>query len=814
MIQSLIKQILSILIAVLFFFTCNKQQAEITIHVDASKVEQHVTPYLYGACIEDVNHEIYGGLYDQKIFGESFEELVPPATYNEFSIYEGVWNYKDDELSVFSHPGAKMVYNSVEISEGTVETQIKFDRFSGNNAGLLIYVSNPGKGADNFFGYEISLGRNGSKVVIGKHKNNFEPIQEVAVNVDSAKWNKLKVTMNKGKFDVYLNDSVIFGYDNVDEELKQGRIALRTWNAGTKFRNLELRKDGKITIPSFVSTPPLGISTQWDPIRKEGEGIFALDTRDAYNGNHSQTIELRSVNGCIGISNASLNRWGIAIENGQGFVGSLYLKANSLFRGNVTVALQSADGTKEYAKTTINGLTNKWKRYSFNLVSNAADEKARFAIYIEQSGKLWIDQVTLMKTPDKQFRGLPLRKDIGEMMVNQGLTFLRYGGTMINVEGYRFKKMIGDRVKRAPYTGHWYRYSTNGFGIEDFLQFCDATGFTASFAININETPEDVADMIEYLNGPITSVWGKKRVENGHPEPYNIKYIGIGNEEVLFEGDTPEVYDYYVERFNLLYDAIKSKDPNVSLISTAWWRPNSSSMERVFKALDGQADYWDYHPWADEMTSGRDVEAELRRMKNLFLQWNPNTTMKCAIFEENGNTHNLQRVLGHVTIQNAVRRMGDFVLTSCAANALQPYKQNDNGWDQGQVFFTPTKVWGMPPYYAQQMASRHHQPLLVNSSLSKYHPDLDVTATRSEEGKELALHIANIGDKKILVNLQFEEFKNIKSAKAITLSGDLIDVNTPEDPEKIIPVEEKLSYSKNSVYEIKPYSYTILLYSR
>lgn len=268
---------------------------------------------------------------------------------------------------------------------------------------------------------------------------------------------------------------------------------------------------------------------------------------------------------------------------------------------------------------------------------------------------------------------------------------------MINIPGYRFKKMIGDRDKRPPYHGHWYRWSTNGFGIEDFLQFCEKAGFTAAFAVNIEETPQDMADMIEYLNGPVTSEWGRRRAENGHPEPYGVKYIGIGNEEVLFNGDRADEYDHYVERFNLLHDAIKGKDPSVKLISTAWWRADSPSMERTFRALDGKADYWDYHPWADQLASGREVEAELRRMRELFLRWNPSTTMKCAIFEENGNRHDMQRVLGHVTLQNAVRRMGDFVLTSCAANALQPYRQNDNGWDQGQVFFTPSQVWGMPP---------------------------------------------------------------------------------------------------------------------
>ena len=186
------------------------------------------------------------------------------------------------------------------------------------------------------------------------------------------------------------------------------------------------------------------------------------------------------------------------------------------------MTLESADGSREYGRTTVGGLSKKWKRHTFNITSTADDPKARFAIYINAPGAVKLDQVTLMTTGADRFKGLPYRNDIAQAMVNQGLTFLRYGGTMINADEYRFKKMIGDVDKRPPYKGHWYRYSTNGFGIEDFLKYCEAAGFTPSFAMNIYETPEDAADMIEYLNGSTDTKWGKMRAKNGHPKPYGV----------------------------------------------------------------------------------------------------------------------------------------------------------------------------------------------------------------------------------------------------------------------------------------------------
>jgi hypothetical protein len=119
-------------------------------------------------------------------------------------------------------------------------------------------------------------------------------------------------------------------------------------------------------------------------------------------------------------------------------------------------------------------------------------------------------------------------------------------------------------------------------------------------------------------------------------------------------------------------------------------------------------------------------------MKAKFLKWNPKTSMRCAIFEENGNLHNVQRAIVHATVQNVVRRHGDFILTTCAANALQPYLQNDNGWDQGQIFFTSGQVWGMPTFYAQQMSSAHHHPLRLWSETVG---ELDMTATTNDTNR-------------------------------------------------------------------------------
>jgi alpha-L-arabinofuranosidase len=447
------------------------------------------------------------------------------------------------------------------------------------------------------------------------------------------------------------------------------------------------------------------------------------------------------------------------------------------------------------------------------LTANANDPHARLAISISSKGKLWVDQVVLMGTGADQFKGLPVRADIGNMLAAQGLTFLRYAGTMVNSPEYKFKNMIGDPDKRPVYRGHWNHYTSNGFGIEEFLKYCEVTGITPCFAVNIYETPEDMADMVEYLNGDVSTPWGARRAKNGHAKPYGVKYIEIGNEEVIFNGDSKKAYEEYVARFNLLHAAMKQKDGTLKFVQAAWWRKDSPNMEYVFRELNGKADYWDLHVGGDDPKAGLDTDRQLTEMLRQLKQWDPQTQMKIAVFEENGSKHGIQRALGHATNLNAIRRHSESVLTSSPANALQPYLQNDNDWDQGQIFFTAGRVWGMPPFYSQKMQAENHLPLRVQTDVDG---PMDVTATRSENGRILMLHVVNTGGDVLHTNIELMGFEGRKAETEIfVISGELNSRNTPADPEKHKTIVSKTMLSDNApAYDFSPHSYTIMKFIR
>lgn len=314
---------------------------------------------------------------------------------------------------------------------------------------------------------------------------------------------------------------------------------------------------------------------------------------------------------------------------------------------------------------------------------------------------------------------------------------------------------------------------------------------------------------MEYLNGAATTPWGRKRAQNGHPKPYTLRWIEIGNEEVIW-ADNATDYDHYITRFKVLYEAMHAKDPRIQFVNAAWWRGDSPNMERVFKALNGKAAFWDLHVWADDPRAGATVDRDLTQMQSLFQKWAPGTQMKCVIFEENGGLHNQQRALGHATTLNAVRRHGDFVLVSCPANALQPWQQNDNGWDQGQIFFTSDRVWAMPPFYAQQMAANNHLPLRVQSTLNGSQ-DLDVTATRSENGNVLVLHVVNATSTPKAAAIALDGFNGMKAnAQVQTLAAEPKAVNS-SNGEEVRTQKSTLAVAGTGFnYVFAANSYTIL----
>ena len=150
-----------IIVAIAILLSTISHSQELKLEVNPDKVLGNITPLLYGAGMEDVNHEIYGGIYSQRIFGESFEEGVLPNALDKFRVYDGVVRMEGDALQIYSEPVVKVISSENVFSEGWAEVDLRFDGFGGFNAGLLMNVTEVSNGKDAYCGYEVVLTRKG-----------------------------------------------------------------------------------------------------------------------------------------------------------------------------------------------------------------------------------------------------------------------------------------------------------------------------------------------------------------------------------------------------------------------------------------------------------------------------------------------------------------------------------------------------------------------------------------------------------------------------------------------------------------------------
>ncbi len=218
-----------------------------SLRIQADRIVGQVTPYTLGACIEDVNHEIYGGLYSQMVFGESFQEPAPTAVPPGFAAFGGSWNVNDEgELAAAAGPGPKLLaVDPADFESGKVQVEVRFADKTPGNAGLIVRVQDPGVGADKFTGYEISLYPETGRVILGRHRQNWEPLVDVPCPVPLDRWIPLAVKLDGKSIVVSVDGTERINFTEAEHPLPAGQIGLRTWQRAARFRHLQIESGGK-----------------------------------------------------------------------------------------------------------------------------------------------------------------------------------------------------------------------------------------------------------------------------------------------------------------------------------------------------------------------------------------------------------------------------------------------------------------------------------------------------------------------------------------------------------------------------------------
>ena len=454
----------------------------------------------------------------------------------------------------------------------------------------------------------------------------------------------------------------------------------------------------------------------WSLTQLEGEGAsMKLTTEYPLNSATPTALKVTlPAEGRVAIGNTGF--WGMNIEEGKDYYLRLYTSNGKRFDGKAVIRLVGEDGQELCNCPLAIDMAKAWSDYTGHLTATGSDSRAHLVIELEGKGTLLLDYVSLF--PFETFRNCAngLRKDIAETLEAMRPAFVRWPGGCV-VEGItlsnriKWKETIGDPVTRPGVYDTWGYRTTMGFGYHEFLQFCEDIGAGGMFVCNVglgcqgrvgdackedevDSFIEDVLDAIDYALGDGTTEWSRKRVENGHPAPFPLKYVEIGNE------NWGPVYE---KRYDKFYKAIKEKYPQLKLISTL--------------GLGGQH----RHERVDMIDPHWYVSPEFFFASDKLFDQQERGDYEIYIGEyavnQNVGGGNLLGALAEAAFLTGVERNSDLVKMASYAPLFE--NVNDRVWPTNLIWFDSYRVMGRSSYQVQKMYAENRPSFNVATSFEQ-----------------------------------------------------------------------------------------------
>lgn len=484
-------------------------------------------------------------------------------------------------------------------------------------------------------------------------------------------------------------------------------------------------------------------------------------------------------------------------------------------------------------------LSNKeWKKYTASFTSAATEAKANLRLTFNGKGVTDIDFVSLFPSDTWKNRPGGLRADLVQLLADLKPGFLRFPGGCI-VEGrdlsqrYQWKKTVGDVASRELLINRWNTefehrpspdyFQTFGLGFFEYFQMAEDIGaeplpilscgmacqFNTAEVVPINQLDpyvQDALDLIEFANGPATSEWGKLRADMGHPEPFNLKMIGVGNEQW-----GPQ----YIERYKVFADAIKAKYPEIKIVSGTGPFPDGELFDYAAAELKKlNAEIVDEHYYrAPEWFFKNSTRYDSYDRNGPKIFAGEYASQSVAIASPD-NKNNWQGALSEAAFMTGLERNADVVHLASYA----PLFAHAEGWQwtPDLIWFNNLSAYGTPNYFVQKLFSTnkgtHGLAISSNGKNVTGENDLYASAVWDEKSKEVIVKVVNAsaGEKSTQIVLSGNK-KLTGNAVITTLTSELSAMNSFDDPSKIKPSETTIKTKGTSVaLTLKPNSLTVL----
>lgn len=482
---------------------------------------------------------------------------------------------------------------------------------------------------------------------------------------------------------------------------------------------------------------------------------------------------------------------------------------------------------KVLADTTITVSGKAWKKYAATLTASEDCPKAALQVLALNTGVMDVDMLSLM--PQDTYKGHGLRRDLAEALEALNPKFMRFpGGCVVHGGGdgfwntYRWKTTVGPKEQRRQLKNTWGYHQSMGLGYYEYFQLCEDMNMQpvpilpcgvscqgtnggwgmktqAQDVVPMNEMDEwvqDALDLIEWANGDASTKWGRVRAEAGHPKPFNLKYLGIGNEEKI----TPE----FAERFKYMYDKITKAHPEIVIVGTAGpgSHPGNPDFDNGWKIAEEiglpilDEHYYEKHTYFE---TSRQYDSYPRDRKT-----------KVYLGEYASKDKKLRDALAEALYLIHVERNGDVVCMTSYAPLFA--KKNATNWNPDLIYFDNERPFLTCSYYVQQMfgksSGNYYYGDCVKFSGEKTNMQ-EQSVVLNTKTRQLFVKLCNASADSRTATIDLSRFKGVKTAAVkTTISGSPDDENN-YDAQPIAPVTENVKVKKQMNVDVKPYSFTM-----
>jgi len=531
-----------------------------------------------------------------------------------------------------------------------------------------------------------------------------------------------------------LASAVTHGQVSIEVDASQQGKKISTDLIGAFFEDINYGADGGLYAElvqnrSFeyykVKVSKMDPLTAWSLVKK-GKSVAEMQIESIKPLNEFNTkylkVSIKKAGDEVVVRNSGFD--GIPVQAGQKYRFSVYLRSEGKFSKPVVVSILSDKG-EVIGGGSITKITGEWKKYAFEITPTASCESANLNLGTKGKGTLCMDMVSLFPENTFKNRENGLRQDLAQAIADIKPKFLRFPGGCVshgsgNDNAYRWKNTVGDVAWRKPNWNLWEYHQTYGLGFYEYFQYCEDIGakplpvlpmgiscqFRNREIIPMDQMGpwvQDALDLVEFANGDVNTKWGKVRAEMGHPKPFGLEYICIGNEE----DDIPA----FRERFPLFENAMRKAYPNIKILGTS----GVAAAGRYFDSL------WEY----SKANNVYGVDEHYYMSPSWFL----NNNHRYDQYDRNGpkvfmgeyasQNDLLGNAIAEAAFLTGAERNADIIQFACYAPLL--CRENNNQWHPDLIRFDNTKISKTASYYVQQMYGVNSGDEYLNSTVA-YEP--------------------------------------------------------------------------------------------